>query len=67
MEIHFGIFASILGMFKENLFMYYILLYKGPEYKKILKIFISLINLVIIIIIVSLIILILLTIKLIQN
>lgn len=61
MEIHFGIVASIFGMFTANLFMYYMLLYKSPEYKdkKILKIFINLINLVIII--VSLIMLILLT------
>ncbi|SUN32858.1 Uncharacterised protein [Staphylococcus saccharolyticus] len=67
MEIHFGIFASIFGMFTANLFMYYMLLYKSPEYKdkKTLNIFINLINLVIII--VSLIMLILLTIKLIQN
>ena len=26
MEIHFGIFASIFGMFTANLFMYYICL-----------------------------------------
>lgn len=63
MNIHFGILASIFEMFTANLFMYYMLLYKSPEYndKKTFKIFISLINLVIIII--SLIILNLLTVK----
>lgn len=63
MNIHFGILASIFEMFTANLFMYYMLLYKRPEYndKKIFKIFINLINLVIIII--SLIILNLLTVK----
>ncbi|MBM0871353.1 hypothetical protein D0427_11785 [Staphylococcus epidermidis] len=63
MEIHFGILASILGMFTVNLFIYYMLLYKSIEYndKKIFKIFINLINLAIIII--SLIILNLLTVK----
>jgi K+-transporting ATPase A subunit len=62
-EIHFGILASIFGMFTTNLFMCDMLLYKSPEYndKKIFKIFINLINLVIIII--SLIILNLLTVK----
>jgi DMSO/TMAO reductase YedYZ heme-binding membrane subunit len=63
MEIHFGILASIFGMFTANLFIYYMLLYKSLEYndKKISKTFINLINLIISII--SLIILILLTVK----
>lgn len=63
MNIHFGILALIFEIFTANLFMYYMLLYKRPEYndKKIFKIFINLINLVIIIM--SLIILNLLTVK----
>ena len=32
MEIHFGILALIFGMFTATLFIYYMLLYKSPEY-----------------------------------
>ncbi|WP_428702025.1 hypothetical protein, partial [Staphylococcus coagulans] len=63
----FGILTSIFGMFTANLVMYYMLLYKSPEYKerKTLKIFINLINAIIILI--SLVILVLLTITLIKK
>ncbi len=66
MELHFGILTSMFGMFTANLVIYYILLYKSPEYnnRKKLKLFINLIN--VLVIISSLVILALLTIKLIN-
>lgn len=67
MELHFGILTSIFGMFTANLVMYYILLYKSPEYKnkKKFKMIVNIINGIIIVI--TLIILIILTVTLLKK
>ena len=67
MELHFEILTSTFGMFTANLVMYYILLYKSPEYKnkKNFKIIVNLINAIIIVI--SLTILIILAITLLKK